>query len=60
MRKMVYALFILLSSLVMYRYRYRVWNGLLSIRPLRRWLVKIGMSVPSIRKLIVSQVVREV
>ncbi|MCL6587245.1 MAG: hypothetical protein K6T72_12185 [Anoxybacillus sp.] len=60
MRKAVYVLVVVFSSVAMYRYRYRVWNGLLSIRPLRRWLVKIGMSVPSIRKLIVSQVIREV
>lgn len=60
MRKMVYALFILLSSLAMYRYRYRMLNTVLRIRPLRRWLVQVGMNVPAIRKLIVSQVVREV
>jgi len=60
MRKTVYTLFVLLSSLAMYRYRYQMLNAVLRIRPLRRWLVQIGMNVPVIRKLIVSQVVREV
>lgn len=60
MRKMVYALFALLSSVAMYRYRYQVLNAALRIRPLRRWLVQVGMNIPTIRKTIVSQVVREI
>ncbi|ANB61738.1 hypothetical protein [Anoxybacteroides amylolyticum] len=60
MRKMVYAFFVLLSSFAMYRYRYRVLNAVLRIQPLQRWIVQIGMNVPVIRKLIVSQVVHEV
>ncbi|WP_201722564.1 hypothetical protein [Anoxybacillus sp. UARK-01] len=56
MNKTIYAIAAVIAAIFLYRYRYRLLNGALSIRPLQTLLVRAGMSIPFVRKAVVSQV----
>ncbi|SFA38073.1 hypothetical protein SAMN05192569_100119 [Parageobacillus thermantarcticus] len=58
MNKFVYLALVLITGVIVYRYRYSFVNAILRIRPLQTWLVRSAMSVPFVRNTIISQVFR--
>lgn len=58
MNKFVYLLLAIIAGIVIYRYRYRVVNALLSVRILQKWFVRSSMSVPFVRNAMISQILR--
>lgn len=58
MRKAIYSMIVFMMAMFIYRYRYRMLNKVLRIRLLQQLLVRTGMSIPFVRRAIVSQVFR--
>jgi hypothetical protein len=58
MSKILYSLLVIVTGLVLYRYRYHVINSVLRVRSLQQLLVRFAMNIPFVRHAIISQVFR--